>query len=141
MRILLAVDGSGFSRKAATWLATHISNLRGRQHVTVVNVHPPVPYRGASSVLGREAVERYHREECEASLRPAEAILSKAGLDYDAVWLVGDPAETVAELARKRKADVIVMGSHGEGALAGLLLGSVVTKVLARSKVPVLVVR
>jgi nucleotide-binding universal stress UspA family protein len=44
-------------------------------------------------------------------------------------------------MAKGDKFDLIVMGSHGHGALAGLLMGSVATKVLALSKTPVLLVR
>jgi nucleotide-binding universal stress UspA family protein len=51
------------------------------------------------------------------------------------------PAEGIIAAARKRKCDVIFMASHGRGEFASLVLGSVTQKVLARSKVPVLVYR
>ena len=141
MNILLAVDGSPYSRKTATWLAAHLSLLSQKPKLTVLNAHPPIPVGTAPAVVGKNAIERYYREECEAALAEACAILKRQGVEHEAVWDVGDPAATIVDFARKRKANLIVMGSHGEGALAGLLLGSVVTKVLARCKVPVLVVR
>jgi nucleotide-binding universal stress UspA family protein len=140
MNILLAVDGSEYSRKTASWLATHVSLLSSKPKITVLNAHPAIPVRAAPAV-GKNAVERYYREECETALAPACAILKRGGVEHEALWQVGDPAKTIVDIARKRKANLIVMGSHGEGSLAGLLLGSVVTKVLARCKVPVLVVR
>jgi len=140
MNILLAVDGSEYSRKTASWLAANISLLSTKPRITVLNAHAAIPV-GAAPAVGKSAVERYYREECEAALARACAILKRAGIEHDAEWQVGDPAKTIVDLARKHKANLIVMGSHGEGSLAGLLLGSVVTKVLARCKTPVLVVR
>jgi nucleotide-binding universal stress UspA family protein len=54
---------------------------------------------------------------------------------------VGHPGSLVAEEAEAGGYDAVVMGSHGHGALAGLLLGSTVSKVLAGCRTPVLVVR
>lgn len=54
---------------------------------------------------------------------------------------VGEPAATLARLARANRVDMIVMGSHGRGAWNRLLLGSVVQRVLALSRVPLLVIR
>src|SRR5262245_23424151 len=50
-------------------------------------------------------------------------------------------ADGIIAAARKHKCDVIFMASHGRGGLASLVLGSVTQKVLARSKIPVLVYR
>ena len=56
---------------------------------------------------------------------------------------VGDtqPWGAILRVARSRKCDAIVMSSHGRGGLGGLLLGSETQHVLARSKMPVLVIR
>jgi nucleotide-binding universal stress UspA family protein len=51
------------------------------------------------------------------------------------------PAHGIVDAARKKRCDVIFMASHGRGEFAALVLGSVTQKVLARSKVPVLVFR
>jgi nucleotide-binding universal stress UspA family protein len=53
----------------------------------------------------------------------------------------GAPADAVVALADKGGFDLIVMGSHGHGTLANLVLGSVATKVLASTRVPVLLIR
>jgi nucleotide-binding universal stress UspA family protein len=50
-------------------------------------------------------------------------------------------ADGIIAAARKKRCDVIFMGSHGRGELATLVLGSVTQKVLARSRIPVLVFR
>ena len=53
---------------------------------------------------------------------------------------VDSSAQTICDYAQKNNCDVIVMGTHGAGALGNLLIGSTVQKVLKLSKVPVLVI-
>jgi nucleotide-binding universal stress UspA family protein len=72
---------------------------------------------------------------------PIRAFFKRHGLHADHVSRVGDAARVVAAMADGDSFDLIIMGSHGHGALAGLLMGSVTMKVLALSKVPVLIVR
>jgi nucleotide-binding universal stress UspA family protein len=67
--------------------------------------------------------------------------LDGAHIAYRERIVVGEPGSIIARIAKAERRDLIVMGSHGHGALRALFLGSVVTKVLARSRVPVLVVR
>ena len=55
--------------------------------------------------------------------------------------LVGDPAETIAKVAREQACDLIVMGTRGLGTVTGVLLGSVATKVIHLSDRPVLLVK
>lgn len=54
--------------------------------------------------------------------------------------LAGHPAEVILKQAKKERADVIVMGSHGHTAFGEMLLGSVAHKVTQRSEIPVLLV-
>jgi nucleotide-binding universal stress UspA family protein len=51
------------------------------------------------------------------------------------------PWEGILKAARARKCDAIVMGSHGRSALGGLFLGSETQRVLAHSRIPVIVIR
>jgi nucleotide-binding universal stress UspA family protein len=57
------------------------------------------------------------------------------------VWKVGHAGENIAKMAESGKFDLLVMGSHGHGALGNLVMGSVATQVLAHCSVPVLLVR
>ena len=141
MKILLAVDGSKFSKRSAKYLAQHSSMFREPPDVLALTVHPPLPYRGAAaSVVGKKAIEEYYRDECTAALRVAGRELERAGVRHESKWQVGEPAGVILDLAAKMKVDLIVMGSRGRGDFARLVLGSVSTKVLAASKVPVLLV-
>ena len=70
----------------------------------------------------------------------------KAGQDQDFVTdeiIVekGNPVERILTVADDRNCDLIVVGSHGHGALEEALIGSTAKKVIRRSKKPVLVVR
>jgi nucleotide-binding universal stress UspA family protein len=56
-------------------------------------------------------------------------------------YLVGDPGPSIAKFATRGKFDMVVMGSHGRGAVRSLILGSVAEKVIALCRVPVLIVR
>jgi nucleotide-binding universal stress UspA family protein len=63
-------------------------------------------------------------------------------LPCEAFFVMSDaPAEAIIKAARKHKCDLIYMGSHGRSGLSKLLLGSQTAKVLAQSRIPVLVHR
>lgn len=141
MKILLAADGSEYTKRAARHLVEHLGWFKRAPEVHLLHVRPPLPYPGAAAVVGKKAIQKYEREESEAALAVAEKVLDKAGIVYESAWRVGDVASNIAEHAKKHGIDLIVMGSHGHGAVAGLALGSVTTKVIATGKTPILIVR
>jgi nucleotide-binding universal stress UspA family protein len=145
MKIVLTADGSAYTTKAAHYLSTHIGVFGAGAELHVVTVTPPLPQGLAASnarrLLGEEAVNRYYAEEADAALRPAEKVLSDAAIPFRSHRLVGTVAEEIAGFAEKNQVDLIVMGSHGHGALANAIMGSVATKVLAATTVPVLLIR
>jgi nucleotide-binding universal stress UspA family protein len=91
--------------------------------------------------LAAENVQSYHHDEGMAALKPALAILESAGLGATAHVHVGTPAEVIAHVVDDLGADVVLMGTHGRGALVELLLGSVATGVVQAVRVPVMLVR
>jgi nucleotide-binding universal stress UspA family protein len=140
MKILLAVDGSEYTKKMLDYLTTN-GSLFGPAHAyTLFTAPTPLPAR-ARAAVGKEIVDKYYEEEATKVLNPAVKLLTKSGLDAKADWKVGNAGEAVAKFAKSGKFDLLVMGSHGHGALGNLILGSVATKVLANSEVPVLIVR
>lgn len=68
------------------------------------------------------------------------AELKAASIDAEALLVQGPTTDTILEIAAKVSADLIVIGSHGRGALFRAFVGSVSEQVLKDSKVPVLVV-
>ena len=140
MNILLAVDGRPYTKKMLANLATHEELLGGTHTYIVLIVQAPLPAR-ARAALGKEVVDTYHAEEAEKILAPVCKFLGRHGVDAKRSVKVGPVGETLAKVADTGKFDLLVMGSHGHGAIATLVMGSVTTQVLAHSKVPLLIVR
>jgi nucleotide-binding universal stress UspA family protein len=140
VKILLAADGSKYTRQAVQYFIDNFNPLVRGSELHLVNVHTPLPPHAASA-LGKTVVQDYYREECDKALAPAKRMLDKAGVPHSELRFVGDPGEELAQVANKGKYDLVIMGSHGHGAFATLVLGSVASKVLANCKVPVLIVR
>ena len=142
MKILLAADGSSHTKLAALHLATLAGALAKPPEVHLLNVHAPLPYAGAAAATsGAETVRRYHKEECEAALAVAEHVLRKAGVAFTSHWVVGDAAREIESFCTQHDIGLIVMGSHGHGALRTLTIGSFADLVLRNTRVPVTVVR
>jgi nucleotide-binding universal stress UspA family protein len=88
-----------------------------------------------------EKMRALQRAHCESFLDRAEAEVKGSGVRYTREVLEGPVGRTIAEHAERLGCDAIVMGRHGESALADMLMGSVAQKVLHASRLPVLLVR
>ncbi|TFY96786.1 universal stress protein [Ramlibacter rhizophilus] len=142
-RILLATDGSAASEHAAQ---TAIAMARvHKARLTAIYVVDPYPYMGVGEAnpMGFDAYMSAAREHA-----------ARAHTHVDELCRQGDPVdlqlrmiedvtalEGILNAAREESADLIVVGSHGRTGIGRALLGSVAGKVVANSKVPVLVVR
>lgn len=140
MKILLAVDGSDYTKRMLAYLTTHSELFTPDNIYTVFTVQPALPAR-ARAAVGKEVVDKYHTEEAEKIIAPVSKFLLRHGIDAKSTWKVGPAGENIAKLAQSGKYDLIVMGSHGHNALGNLVMGSVATQVLAHCSVPVLLVR
>ena len=140
-RYLIAVDGSENSLRAVRYLIAERDDWREPPQLLLVHVHPPVVSGAVKTFLSAEQVNHYYFEESEKALSAARDLLAASGAVFEHVALVGDVAEKVARIARHRHCTQIVMGTRGLGSVSGLLLGSVATKVLHFSPVPVLLVK
>jgi nucleotide-binding universal stress UspA family protein len=107
---------------------------------TVLTVQLALPPR-ARAAVGKEIVDSYYADESEKVIAPVSKFLTRHGITAKSVFKVGPVGETIAKMADAGKFDLLVMGSHGHGALGNLVMGSVATQVLAHSKVPLLLVR
>mgnify|MGYP006191873557 CR=1 FL=1 len=140
MKILLAVDGSEYTKKMLAYLTTHDELFSTNNRYTLLTVSSQLPPR-ARAAVGKEVVETYQREEAEKVLAPVSTFLTRHGIDAKSITKVGHAGEIISKTADSGKFDLLVMGSHGHGALATLVVGSVTTQVLAHCKVPLLIVR
>jgi len=136
--ILVPVDGSENSDRAVRFALEMLKDGGGKLHLLNVQA----PFGGGVSTFVRKAdIDSYHREEGEKALASALKIAAGAGVPAEKHISVGRPGELAAEFAERVKAAMIVMGTRGHTGIAGVLLGSVAQDVIARSKVPVCLVK
>ena len=140
MKILLAVDGSAYTKKMLAYLTTNMDMFAGEHEFTALTVQGMLPPR-ARAAVGRQVVDAYYAEEAAKVLDPVVKFLTRHGLKVKSLAKVGNAGEVIGKTAESGKFDLVMMGSRGHGALGSLVMGSVATKVLAQSKVPVLLVR
>ena len=141
-RILLATDGSAASVHAAR-LAVDLAKVHGAG-LTVLYVVDPYPYLGIGETnpLGFQAYMSAALQHGAEAHNAVKALCDAAGVAFqprlaEDITAVGGILQT----ARQAEADLIVVGSHGRSGVARLMLGSVASKVVAESPVPVLVAR
>lgn len=141
MNILIAADGSAYTCKAVEYVASQPAWLQADSQLHLFHVEPLVTSPRARAALGGDVVDNYYKTECEAALAPAEKILREKNVPFRSSYAVGLIPQEIQKYADKHAIDLIVMGSHGHTALRSLVLGSVATKILAATTVPVLIVR
>ncbi len=140
--ILLATDGSASAEHAAL-KAVELARIHGAQ-LTAVYVVDPYPYLGIGEAnpLGFQSYMAAAQEVSTKAFAHLADLAKPAGVQLQ-VRLVEDmhAVHGILQAAADATADLIVVGSHGRGALEKLVLGSVAGKVVAQSTRPVLVVR
>lgn len=140
MKILFAADGSKYTKKALAFLVTHEALAGEDGEVVVLNVQPAMPPR-VSAMVGSTTVRGYHEEEAQKVLKPIEKFLARHDIRFKCRWVVGAPGQEVVRASKKENAHLVVMGTHGHGAVGRALLGSVAQQVVTGSEVPVLLVK
>jgi len=140
MRVLLAVDGSTFTKKALAFLVTHETLMGPDAELIVLNVQVAVSPR-VKTMLGAATVRAWHTEEAGKVLEPIRRFLQRHNISFRSSWVAGTPATQIVQAAKREKAHMVVMGTHGHGLLGRALLGSVAQRVVADVEVPVLLVK
>ena len=140
MKILLPVDGSDYTKRMLAYIAAHEELLGPAHEYTLFTAVPPVPVH-AANYIAEDNLKSYYDEQAHQVLRTAEAFAKQQGWTVRTAYKADHAAQAIAAFADTGKFDLIVMGTHGHSAFANVVLGSVTTGVLARSRVPVLLVR
>jgi nucleotide-binding universal stress UspA family protein len=141
MKILVAVDGSSYTKRMLGYLAAHDEWLGGAHQYTVFYSVPAVPPR-AAAVIDKATLKAYYDEEAEKVLKPIRTFFGKKrDLKVEFSVKSGSAADNIVAASTKGDFDMVIMGSHGHSTLGNLVMGSVATKVLAHCKTPVLLVR
>ncbi|MGH8678764.1 MAG: universal stress protein [Burkholderiales bacterium] len=141
--ILLPTDGSPLSRKAIKAGIAFAKAIDAR----VTGFYSPEQYEVMAygeyfppDLISRTEWESRSKKTAEKLLAVLEKEATAARVRYQSFYLSSlAPWEAIVEAAKKKKCDLIFMASHGRSGLSGLLLGSQAAKVLAHSKIPVLV--
>lgn len=140
MKILVAADGSSYTKRMLAYLAAHDEWMGSHHDYTVITVVPALPARAAAA-LDKGVLKTYHDDYAAKIFKPIRTFFERQGLKADFIARNGDVADCIATLADKGRYDLLVVGSHGHTSLGNLVLGSVATSVMARCKVPMLIVR
>ena len=163
-KILYATDLSESARYAFAY-AVSLADLYNAA-ITMIHVLPEVPDILDKNIIGYISADRWEEIKSQNVDEAREALIGKrrdhlairdalhqfsqnvkeshAGSGFvtdDIVVVRGNPVEQILAQAEEKKCDLIVMGTHGHGTLADVMMGSTARRVLRRSTKPVLVVR
>jgi len=139
MKILVATDGSKGAEKAIKF-AARLASATG-SGLTLVYVVARLPTTKADIIELFKEVLGYLEQEGEKYLLRGEKIAVKLGAKTDTKLLKGNPAKEIIGAAERGGYDLIIAGSYGRGSVNKFLLGSVSSKLIHLSKIPVLVVK
>jgi len=139
MTAVVAMDFSAVSEKQ---LAVISRLTRQDRHIYLLHVAEPNPdfvgFDAGPDVVRDQMAEQFHREH--EQIQAMAQQLRDDGRDVTALLVQGPTVDTILSQAEKLEADLIVVGSHGHGAVFDMLVGSISTEVIRRSSIPVLVV-
>jgi nucleotide-binding universal stress UspA family protein len=137
---LVPFDGSEHSLHALNLAIGEAQARLTRPHLTLLNVQLPLP-SDVTRFIDSSAVDEFHREAGEQAIQSGRRLLEASGLDHSVHIMVGSVAPTIVDFASANACTMIIMGTHGHSSVAGMIMGSVTTKVLHQSKLPVLLTR
>ncbi len=140
-KLLLPVDGSAVSLRMAEALPHRLAGYPRTPEIHLLNVQRPVSH-DVGQFVDKPALQDFHRQQGLEALAAARAHLEAAGFAPVPHVVIDDqPAQAIVRFAREQAVDEIVMGSHGHGAVVGLLLGSVAREVVRLADVPVTLIK
>ena len=105
-----------------------------------MNVQPLLPTRIAHDMSDDE-VGRYYGDKSTEDSQEAEALMKQEGIAFALHTLQGDAASQIVACSHSLGCDSIILGSQGNGFLAGIFLGSVAAKVIQLSDIPITLVK
>jgi nucleotide-binding universal stress UspA family protein len=141
-RILFASDLSKASAKA---FATAV-RLAKATHAEVMILHALVPFTPLvpEHYIGGATLDQINadaRRWCQQQVATLMAKAKSGGVRASGLTMTGDPAEQIVRAARAKRADFLVLGTHGRTGLNRFFVGSVAQRVIARALCPVVTVR
>lgn len=141
LKVLVPVDGSKDSDRAVAYAIGFVANSKAPVELHLLNIQTPIVSGGVRMFFKHEDIESYYQDSGQESLRSAREQLDKAGQAYVQHISAGPAGETIVAYAKEQHCDHIVMGTRGLGAMSGMVLGSVASKVIYLAEVPVTLVK
>lgn len=138
-RLLVPVDGSQGASRALAHAIGRAREVKAEIHV--LHVVPPMNYDELRIYAERDDIATIRREANQRLLSSATEELKAAGVACVAHLLDGDTAQTIVQFADAQGMDEIILGSRGMGALSGMMLGSVSSRVAHLARMPVTLVK
>ncbi|MGP8216859.1 MAG: universal stress protein [Bacteroidia bacterium] len=136
--ILIAVDGSSCSKNAAKKGMDLANQLSASVLILcVIDMTNAINSTAVSGIIDSEMIKEFHEE---AEKVVSEITGKNPSENVKTMTVEGIPQYEIRNVARSKKADLIIMGTHGRTGLRHLLMGSVAEFVIRHSTIPVLVV-
>lgn len=143
--ILVPTDGSKLSQDTVRSAVSFARDAGARITAFYAKPEYPVTYYGEGALIDPTTPEQFSElaeQQAQQNLGFVEKLCQESGVHCSKLTLTSDvPYEAIIEAATQSECDLIFMASHGRRGLSSLLLGSETNKVLAHSKIPVLVYR
>jgi len=146
-KILVPIDGSPLAEKAANFAG--MLSEKHNSDLVLLSVAQDIPiltYEPQGYIFSREVTFNYIEEMKKRHNKILVKTLEKLQkrhqkLNISTILLQGNPVDKIIEIAQKKKADLIVMGSHGLGVIKKFFLGSISDRVADQSSIPILLVK
>lgn len=140
-KILVAFDASENARRALQF-AIQLARKNGETALVIVHAHaPPDLYGEVAVYVTREKMQALQERHSADILEPAAALARSEGVPFTTEILSGDIPLEIVRRAEELGCEQIVIGTRGMGLIGSLVLGSVATKLVHLSKVPVTLVK
>ena len=140
--ILVATDGSTYSEAAAKEAVSMTKSCGANLAVvTAVHAEASAPLDIISSQMQKDLIAGGEMAAAENGIRFVKDLAEKEQIKTEAYIYAGSPAEVIIHAAKEKKADVIVVGSHGRTGLERLFMGSVAERVIGTADCATLVVK
>ena len=140
-KLLVPVDNSENAMRALEH-AIRLAKEIGKTALVIVYAHePPIIYGEIELYLSESKAKELQQAHSEGILRPAIEKAKASGVKFTSQVLIGDVAESIVACAERSGCDAIVMGTRGMSAIGNLVMGSIATKVIHLTKLPVTLVK
>lgn len=144
-RILIPIDGSEYSMRAIE-KGKELAKVFDSNVILISVIHPTYPIysfgHNVAPIMNIDLINQDIRKMSEENLDAAVKLFGPKTDKITGITLEGDPANAIIDYVNSNEIDLVIMGSHGLGAVVNrMLMGSVTNKVLHHVKTPVMVVK